>query len=297
MALNSSMNPRMPVTAEHGTTVNDKIREFAYTWDDFNYLRKLSNEHSGILVPDDKFDMFYSRLSKRVRILGLSDFKQYCRLLQDSHDREFTEFINAITTNLTAFFREIHHFDYLQSQLIPTLLQQNYAHKQIKAWSAGCSSGEEPYSLAMVLAEVVPEDWRIKILATDLDTDVLQKAANGVYLTDGVAGITPQRLKRWFKRGRGNNANKVKVKQQLQDMIHFKQLNLIKEWPLKGHFDFIFCRNVLIYFDRETKQSLANRYAGVLRDGGHLFIGHSESLHQLDTRFKVLGNTIYQKIK
>jgi len=278
-------------------TVKEKQREFEYTWDDFNSLRKISNEHSGILVPDEKFDMFYSRLSKRVRMLGLENFKQYCQFLQENPDVEFTEFINAVTTNLTAFFRENHHFEYLKSHVIPECLKKNASTKQIKVWSAGCSTGKEPYSIAMTLAEQVPPGWDIKILATDLDTHVLQTAASGIYTTDRVSGLSKQRLQRWFKKGKGKNINKVKVKQELQQLIHFKQLNLMKEWPMRGYFDFIFCRNVLIYFDRETKESLAKRYSGLLMIGSHLFIGHSESLHQLDTDFKLLGNTIYQKIK
>jgi len=277
--------------------VKENQREFEYTWDDFNILRKISNDHSGILVPDDKFDMFYSRLSKRVRMLGLENFKQYCQVLQENPDVEFTEFINAVTTNLTAFFRENHHFEYLKNHVIPELLKKNASTKQIKVWSAGCSTGEEPYSIAMILAEQIPFDWDIKILATDLDTHVLQTAANGIYTTDQVSGLSNQRLQRWFKKGKGMNANKVKVKQELQRLIYFKQLNLMEKWPIKGYFDFIFCRNVLIYFDRETKESLANRYGKLLMLGAHLFIGHSESLHQLDTDFKLLGNTIYQKIK
>ncbi len=276
---------------------NERKREFEYTREDFDVLRKISNEHSGILVPDDKFDMFYSRLSKRVRMLGLDNFKHYCQFLQDNPDTEFTEFINAVTTNLTSFFRENHHFEFLQDHVIPDLLKKNHATRQIKVWSAGCSTGEEPYSLAMTLSEQVPAGWDIKILATDLDTDVLKTAANGVYAMDRVSGLSEQRLKRWFKRGKGMNADKVKVKQALQELIHFKQLNLMKEWPMKGHFDFIFCRNVLIYFDRDTKETLARRYGNLLMIGSFLFIGHSESLHQLDTGFHLIGNTIYKKIK
>ncbi|WP_349431092.1 protein-glutamate O-methyltransferase [Methylomarinum sp. Ch1-1] len=277
--------------------MKENLREFPYTWDDFNVLRKLSNEHSGILVPDDKFDMFYSRLSKRVRKLGVPDFEHYCRFLQAHPDREFGEFINAITTNLTSFFRERHHFDYLQEQLLPKLLKEKKAEKQVRVWSAGCSSGEEPYSIAMALAERLPGDWTVKILATDLDTQVLRAAADGVYTMDRVAALPRQRLQRWFRKGTGRNADKVKVKEELQRMIHFKQLNLMKEWPLKGPFDFIFCRNVLIYFDRTTKESLANRFGALMPAGAHLFIGHSESLHALETGFKLIGNTIYRKIQ
>lgn len=275
----------------------DKAREFEYTLDDFNFLRKLSNQHSGIQVPDDKFDMFYSRLSKRVRLLGFSRFKEYCGYLQDNSDQEFTEFINAVTTNLTSFFREKHHFEYVTQKLLPELLKKNQAQKQIRVWSAGCSTGEEPYSLAISLIENVPSDWDIKILATDLDTNVLSAAAEGVYPVDRVTSISQEHLHNWFQKGSGAHAHKVRVKPQLRDMIYFKQLNLMQEWPMKGCFDFIFCRNVLIYFDRATKERLANRYAALLREGSCLFIGHSESLHQLDTPFSLIGNTIYKKTR
>jgi len=276
-------------------TVKEKAREFEYTWDDFNFLRRISNQHSGILVPDDKFDMFYSRLSKRIRVLGFTRFKQYCEYLDSHSDQEFTEFINAVTTNLTSFFRENHHFEFLAKTLIPELLTKRRAQRQIRVWSAGCSTGEEPYSLAMTLLENVPEGWDIKILATDLDTNVLRTAAEGIYTSDRIGNITEERLQRWFQKGTGVQVNKIRAKLQLRQVIHFNQLNLMQEWPMKGFFDFIFCRNVLIYFDRETKMRLVNRYSGLLKEDGHLFIGHSESLHQLDTPFTLVGNTIYKK--
>lgn len=272
------------------------MREFEYTEADFDVLRTLSNQHSGILVPDDKFDMFYSRLSKRVRLLGFTTFKQYCQYLQTQPNDEFAQFINAITTNLTSFFREKHHFEYLSSTVIPELLKKNRECKQIKVWSAGCSTGEEPYSLAMTLREHVPDDWDIKILATDLDTNVLSTASEGVYSRDRLANIDEQRLKRWFQRGVGSQINKVRVKTELRQLIQFKRLNLMQEWPMKAYFDFIFCRNVLIYFDKETKAKLARRYGGLLMEGSYLFIGHSESLHQLDTGFNLIGKTIYKKV-
>ena len=278
-------------------TVSENQREFEYTREDFDVLRKISNDHSGILVPDDKFDMFYSRLSKRVRMHGLENFKQYCQYLKNNPEQEFTEFINAVTTNLTSFFREKHHFEYLKNTVIPEVLKRNSTSKKIRVWSAGCSTGEEPYSLAMTLLENIPSGWEIKILATDLDTNVLQTAAKGVYTSDRTSDLPADTLKRWFKRGTGKNANKVKMSKDLQAIIHFKQLNLMKQWPIKHYFDFIFCRNVLIYFDRETKEHLAQRYGGLLTTGSYLFIGHSESLHQLDTGFDLIGNTIYKKVK
>ena len=277
--------------------VSAKQREFEFTRKDFDVLRKISNEHSGILVPDDKFDMFYSRLSKRVRMKGLANFKEYCQYLQDNQELEFTEFINAVTTNLTSFFREKHHFEYLKNTVLPEVLKRNSTTKKITVWSAGCSTGEEPYSLAMTLLENVPSGWDIKILATDLDTNVLQTAADGIYTSDRVDGLPASTIKKWFKRGTGVNSNKVRISKNCQALIRFKQLNLMKEWPMKSNFDFIFCRNVLIYFDRETKEHLAQRYGKLLVVGSHLFIGHSESLNQLDTDFNLIGNTIYKKIK
>jgi chemotaxis protein methyltransferase CheR len=271
------------------------IREFSYTWDDFNILRRISNMHSGILVPDDKFDMFYSRLVKRLRVLALSDFRAYCQFLVNNPEQEFTEFINAITTNLTSFFREQHHFEYLQTVLIPELLEKNRLKKQIKVWSAGCSTGEEPYSIAIILAENVPVDWDIIILATDLDTNVLTSASNGIYSTDRVVGISQQRLRCWFQKGLGRNTNRVRIKPEIQKKVRFRQLNLVQSWPMKSGFDFIFCRNVLIYFDRETKERLAKRFAELLDYDARLFIGHSESLHQLDCGFKLIGQSIYRK--
>lgn len=273
----------------------EKFREFEYTLDDFNYLRKMSNEYSGILVPDDKFDMFYSRLSKRLRVLGFNCFKEYCQYLKKYPELEFTEFINSVTTNLTAFFRENHHFEYVEHAVLPELLKKSLPTRQIKIWSAGCSTGEEPYSLAMTLLENIPEGWDIKILATDLDTNVLATASEGIYPLDRVEAVGEQRLKRWFQKGTGINNHKVRANAQIKQIIHFKQLNLMQEWPMQGFFDFIFCRNVLIYFDRDTKETLANRYGRLLKEGGHLFIGHSESLHQLDTPFSLIGNTIYKK--
>ncbi len=275
--------------------MKEKSREFEYTQADFDVLRKISNQYSGILVPDDKFDMFYSRLSKRVRMLGFTRFQQYCQYLKSNPDREFTEFINAVTTNLTSFFRENHHFEYLSLTVVPELLKKKAAKKQIRVWSAGCSTGEEPYSLAMTLKECVPADWTIIILATDLDTNVLATASAGIYVADRVSGIADHRLKRWFQKGVGRQANKVRIKAELKELIEFKQLNLMQEWPFKEYFDFIFCRNVLIYFDRETKIKLVNRYCGLLEEGAYLFIGHSESLHQLDAGFSLIGNTIYRK--
>ena len=272
----------------------EKEREFNFTVENFNFLRQMSNAHSGIQVPDERFDMFYSRLVKRVRKLGLNNFSEYCDYLVNNHADEFTNFINAITTNLTSFFREKHHFDYLRDVVIPDLLIRNAATKKIRIWSAGCSTGEEPYSLAMTLLENVPANWDIRILATDLDTQVLQFAADGVYPEDRVAELPIEILKRWFMKGKFSPEN-VRVKTELQAIIQFKYLNLMEEWPMKTPFDVIFCRNVLIYFNRETKSRLAKRYAQLLVSKSWLFIGHSESLNQLTSEFELVAATSYMK--
>ncbi len=272
----------------------EKEREFKFTAEDFNILRKLSNDHSGIQVPDERFDMFYSRLSKRVRKLGLSNFKEYCQYLHNHHDDEFTDFINAITTNLTSFFREQHHFDYLRDVVIPELLVRNKSTKQIRVWSAGCSTGEEPYSVAMTLLEKLPAGWNAQILATDLDTNVLQTASDGIYTQDRITDLPPEILKRWFMRSK-SSPDYVKVKPELQEIIQFKQLNLMQDWGMQTPFDVIFCRNVLIYFDRETKTTLAKRYAKMLASKSWLFIGHSESLNQICNEFELVATTSYRK--
>ncbi len=278
------------------TPTSHNAREFEYTWQDFETLRRLSSQYSGIVVGDEKFEMFYSRLTRRLRSLGLTDFSEYCNFIQQHHDLEFAEFINAITTNLTAFFRERHHFDYLKTTLIPELLKTKQHERKIRVWSAGCSSGEEAYSLAITLLDNTPADWDIRILATDIDTRVLKSAISGEYYDDKCAGLSTEILQRWFKKGVGKNKGKIKVKPALKRIVDFKVLNLVDDWPELGKFDFIFCRNVLIYFDRPTKEKLLQRFSTVLPVGSKLFIGHSESMLQMDVSFKSLGNTIYQRL-
>lgn len=243
--------------------------------------------------------MFYCRLAKRIRLLKLSNFKAYCRYLRHHHDSEFTEFINSITTNLTSFFRENHHFDYLTHQIIPEIKRRKNRNTRIRIWSAGCSTGEEPYSIAITLLEngIHPGAWDVKILATDLDTQVLAKASTGIYTQDRLEGIDQERIKRWFQKNRTNPAGQVRVKPELAAFITFKQLNLINNWKLRGPFDVIFCRNVLIYFDHATKASIINRFADLILPDQHLIIGHSESLHNICDRFTGLGNTIYRRLQ
>ncbi len=270
-------------------------REFHFTKYDFERLRQLVNEHTGIKLSDHKQEMLYSRLSRRLRALNLNSFSNYYKLLQTDGGEELVHFINAVTTNLTAFFREPHHFKLLEEVLLPQLLVKKQATRRLRIWSAGCASGEEAYSIAMVVKEVVPSDWDVKILATDLDSQVLEKGKQGVYEKTRISGISSMRLHRWFNKGSDYAAGQLQVVPELQELIAFKHLNLMGMWPMQGPFDIIFCRNVVIYFEKSTQQVLFERFANILDNKGYLLIGHSENLFQLSTRFRLLQQTVYVK--
>lgn len=272
-------------------------REFHYTEHDFQIVRELVSEQTGIHLTDAKKDLVYGRLSKRIRKLGLFSFEEYINYVKREDAGELINFINAITTNLTSFFRESHHFDYLTNRLIPKLIESNDSNRKIRIWSAGCSTGEEPYSIAMSVLSAMRNlpNWDIKILATDLDTNVIETAKNGIYPIERLKGLSDALKKQWFMNGKGKNAGFVKVSKELQEIITFRPLNLMNTWPMKSTFDVIFCRNVVIYFDKATQRILFDRFAKILNNDGTLFIGHSESLFKVSTRFKAIGNTIYQK--
>lgn len=274
-------------------------REFHFSDHDFTKIRDLVNRHTGISLSEAKRDMVYSRLARRLRRLDIGSFKDYCQLLEGGGaDDELGHFTNAVTTNLTSFFREPHHFEHLGKKLLPELLRLKSTEKRLRIWSAGCSTGEEPYSIAITLLENLPRNhdgWDVKILATDLDTNVLATASRGQYAEERMKNVDERRQRRWFRRGRGENNGLLQVKPELQELITFKQLNLMQEWPLKGPFDIIFCRNVIIYFDKPTQAVLMGRYADVMADHGKLFLGHSETLYRVTERFKLMGQTIYDK--
>ncbi|WP_273046977.1 MULTISPECIES: protein-glutamate O-methyltransferase CheR [unclassified Pseudoalteromonas] len=269
------------------------MKEFLCTDRDFKEIASLVYDACGIVLGDHKREMVYSRLARRIRERKLNNFEAYLEYLKSNKDQEFDAFINAITTNLTSFFREIHHFEFIRTQLIPDLLKANKQSKRVRIWSAGCSTGEEPYSLAMTIYNAFPSTWDVKILATDLDSNVLEKAQKGIYTAANVNGLEPAQLKRWFLTSKDGESYKVKDK--LQESISFKRLNLLQDWPMKGSFDLILCRNVVIYFDKETKDQLFQRYANILNSQGHLFLGHSESMGKEHSQFKNLGKTMYRK--
>jgi len=268
------------------------MKEFLCTDRDFKDIANLVYNACGIVLGDHKREMVYSRLARRIRALKLNDFKAYLAYLDTHKDQEFDAFINAITTNLTSFFREVHHFEFIKSELIPNLIKANKDTKRVRIWSAGCSTGEEPYSLAMTLNNAFPSNWDVKILATDLDSNVLEKGQKGVYTAANVNGLDATHLKRWFLKSK--DGEHYKVKDTLRERISFKRLNLLQDWPMKGPFDLILCRNVVIYFDKETKDHLFKRYANILSDHGYLFLGHSESMGKEHSNYKNLGKTMYQ---
>ncbi|MEA1990109.1 MAG: protein-glutamate O-methyltransferase [Pseudomonadota bacterium] len=271
-------------------------REFDFKDQDFNRVKTIVYNYAGIDLNESKKNLVYNRLSKRIRFLSMQTFSEYLDFVEAQGEAEFVHLINAITTNLTFFFRENHHFEYLINTVIPGLVGQNSANKKIRIWSAGCSTGEEPYSIAIALKEAVPIGWDAKVIATDLDSNVVNTGQRGVYKVDRLKGVSEERKKRWFLKGSGSQEGYVKVKPELQNIIEFGQLNLMDEWPLKDAIDVIFCRNVVIYFDKPTQSKLFNRYADRLPNNGHLFIGHSESLYKVCDRFELLGQTIYKKL-
>jgi chemotaxis protein methyltransferase CheR len=275
-------------------------REFKYTDNDYYRLSKLAHKLAGINFMEAKRELVYGRLQKRVRFHNMKSFKQYCDYLEaDDGCDELKHFVNAITTNVTSFFRENHHFDYLQKVIIPELVTDNkkLTKRRLRIWSAGCSSGKEPYSIAMVLRECIPDidSWDAKILATDLDSDILAVARQGIYPVDQVNDISPERRKRWFQSGSGANANTVRIDSTVRNLVHFKELNLIGDWPMKGMFDCVFYRNVAIYFARESQIQIVDRLANHIKPGGYLIVGHSESLFGVTNRFESIGHTIYRK--
>jgi chemotaxis protein methyltransferase CheR len=281
-------------------TAESYEREFEFTDRDFAFLRDVVMEHSGISLGEHKRQLVYGRLARRLRQLGLRSFADYCGHVEQHLEEELGELINAITTNLTSFFRENHHFEHLAGSALPDMMARNANARRLRLWSAACSTGEEPYSMAMTVAETMASSasgWDVRILATDIDSQVLAKAQTGVYAEDRIADMPPTRQRRWFRRGVGTNSSKVKVSEDLQALIAFRQLNLLKDWPMRGPFDIIFCRNVVIYFGKDTQRRLFDRYADILVPGGYLYVGHSESLHLISERFKLIGKTIYRRIR
>jgi chemotaxis protein methyltransferase CheR len=264
----------------------------------FDRLRELVRRHTGIALAESKRELVYGRLARRLRTLRLKSFADYCALLESGPANEVQELTNAITTNLTSFFRENHHFQQLAGEILPQIEANRASSKRIRLWSAGCSTGEEAYSIAIVMREALARlrDWDVKLLATDIDSKVVETASAGAYTEDRFKGVSPERIKRWFSPSPGRPALS-EASRELKSLITFKQLNLFDAWPMKGPFDVIFCRNVVIYFDKETQRGLFERMAELQEPGAWLIIGHSESLFNVTSRYKLVSRTVYRRLE
>ena len=275
--------------------VSTAQREFAFSQSDFRFISALVAEKTGIVLAEHKQDMVYARIARRLRSLQLTSFREYCDLLKSpDHEDELVNFVNAITTNMTSFYREAHHFAHLKEHVLQPLVKSPPPGKRLRLWSSACSNGSEPYSMALTCLEAIPDidQWDIKILATDIDTSMVAKASHGVYPEADAAPIPPALRQRYvLQAGDGQ----VQMHERVRQLITFKQLNLIEAWPFRGPFDAVFCRNVVIYFDKETQRRLFGRMAEYVRPQRWLYIGHLESLHGISERFSIKGKTTYQK--
>ena len=267
-----------------------KQREFTFTENDFSRIRKIIYQHAGIALSEAKDDMVYSRVARRLRAIGYDTFKEYLNDLERQQDAEEWEaFTNALTTNLTSFFREEHHFPILADHLL-TL------QKPIRLWCNAASTGEEPYTLAITACEAFGSlNPPVEIIATDIDTNVLETAAAGVYAMDRVSHLSAKQLKAFFHKGTGAREGSVKVRSELQRLITFSPLKLLEEkWPIQGPFDAIFCRNVMIYFDKPTQSKVLERFTPLMKAETLLFAGHSENFIYVSKDFQLLGRSVYQ---
>jgi chemotaxis protein methyltransferase CheR len=272
----------------------DQPREFSFSDADFVGLARIAYDYAGISLSDAKRNLVYSRLSRRLRVLGLETFAAYRAYLDDT-PREIENFINSISTNHTRLFREAHHFDHLRASVIqPYVADAKRGRGQrLRIWSAGCSSGEEPFTIAAVICKELPDAARhdVRILATDIDTEVLRKAERGEFVTS-CADEVPRAYASLFRQGSGGA---LVAETGMRELISFRRLNLMEQWPFRGSFDAVFCRNVMIYFDAPTKAKLIDRFSQCLRPGGWLYIGHSESLIGTHPHLQSIGRTIYRR--
>ncbi len=264
-------------------------REFVFTDADFERVRQLIYKHAGISLAPVKRDMVYSRLARRLRATGKTSFGAYLDNLERGGGDEWERFVNSLTTNLTSFFREEHHFP-----IFADFMKRLGNRRPIKIWCCAASTGEEPYSIAMTVLETFNNPTHVSILASDIDTNVLATAQRGVYPQERVEKLSQERLRRFFLKGAGAQAGMVSVRPELQKLIEFRRVNLLDaNWPVRGPLDIIFCRNVMIYFDKPTQYKILSRFAPLMQDDGLMFAGHSESfLHAADL-FKSQGKTVY----
>lgn len=265
-------------------------KEFDFTMRDFDRVRGLIHQRAGIALASSKQEMVYSRLARRLRTLGIQSFSHYLDALeQGTMEHEWEAFTNALTTNLTSFFREAHHFPLLGEHI-------RKSREAVSIWCAASSTGEEPYSIAITLCETLgtltPPG---RIVATDIDTNVLDTAAKGIYPMDRLEKLAPDLLRKYFQRGTGAHSGMARVRPELRKLVTFERLNLLSaQWPVSGPFDAIFCRNVMIYFDKPTQGKILSRFAPLMKRDALLFAGHSENFLYVSNAFKLRGKTVYE---
>jgi chemotaxis protein methyltransferase CheR len=269
------------------------------TDEEFRLFRDLIHKQTGISLKDGKRPLLASRLAKRLRDLDLETLTEYYTYLKrsDPQSEEMRRMVNCITTNKTSFFREDHHFHFLHNWLKQRTQDRVHSSaRRLRIWSAACSSGEEPYSIAITILEALGRiGWNIEVLATDIDTDILARGESGLYDIDSLAEMDNALKRKYFLRGKGQMEGLVQVKPEVRRLVMFQCLNLVAEpWSVQGKFDAIFCRNVIIYFDRPTQEQLFNRLLGHLAPDGHLFVGHSESLYWMADRVTSVEHTVYR---
>lgn len=288
--------PRVTVASPTGSDGSNEGagmagHEFVWTDSDFNRVQALIYQRAGISLHDGKHAMVYSRLSRRLRETGYQSFRDYLGWLETHDGLEWQEFINALTTNLTSFFREQHHFE-----ILATHLKSKPAGTSWRVWCSAASTGEEPYSIVITAIEALGAKASFSLTASDIDSKVLASAARGVYRLDGLKGMGSERTQRFFMRGKGANEGMVRVKPELQQYINFISINLIRDdWPFREPFDVVFCRNVMIYFDAPTQRKVLERIHRVMKPGGFLFVGHAENFSESRDLFVLRGKTVYER--
>lgn len=280
-----------PAAAAAATGPVVQGREFVWTDADFSRVQALIYQRAGINLHDGKHAMVYSRLSRRLRDTGHTSFRDYLGWLETHDGPEWQEFVNALTTNLTAFFREQHHFEIFAAHL-----KSKPAGTAWRVWCNAASTGEEPYSIVMTAFEALGNNANFKLSASDIDSKVLATAAQGVYRAENLKGVSAERMQRFFLRGKDSNAGLVRVKPELRRAIEFLSVNLIRDdWPFREPFDVVFCRNVMIYFDAPTQRRVLERIHRVLKPGGMLFVGHAENFSESRDLFTLRGKTVYER--
>ncbi|MCL2344624.1 MAG: hypothetical protein FWC58_02065 [Desulfobulbus sp.] len=285
-----TFRPAAPATMVASFGSADGAREFSFRPADFERVRKLIYQHAGITLSPTKQDMVYSRLARRLRATGCRSFTEYLDALEKRGSDEWEEFVNSLTTNLTSFFREPHHFPIFAEHL-----QKLGTQRPIRVWCSAASTGEEPYSIAITAAETFGSNLsHVSIIASDLDTNVLETAKKGVYPLERVEKLSPDRLRRFFTRGAGAQEGYVTVRPELKALITFQRINLLDSiYAVKGPLDVIFCRNVMIYFDKPTQYKILARFVPLMQPDGLMFAGHSESFMHAADLFRSLGKTVY----